>query len=273
MEGARRIRAEAHQARRVGQGDAMGGPDPLYGLSVLALSSARNRERREPDERDRNRGLLRPAGSGRSAPVLGRPRHQVQGASPGNRRMGHHAEGLFRAQGRDGLDDDGKPDQRAHQRQVRFRGGDAARGQAARQPDRRRQLLLIQEEHAGTAAGRAQVHQVGHDAAARGAVGNRHRLRRRACRCVGDAGDEEVRGGLPRRGGRARPVAVRKSRTVDARQPASHSDAERWTAGGADRDEDARAGDEGCAARGGPVVASLRNSTAARSHVRRFRRE
>ena len=38
------------------------------------------------------------------------------------------------------------------QRQVRLRRRDAARGQAARQPDRRRQLLSLQEEHAGAAA-------------------------------------------------------------------------------------------------------------------------
>ena len=40
------------------------------------------------------------------------------------------------------------------ERQVRLRRRDAARGQAARQPDRRRQLLSLQEEHAGAAARR-----------------------------------------------------------------------------------------------------------------------
>ena len=61
------------------------------------------------------------------------------------------------------------------QRQVRLRRRDAAGGQAARQPDRRRQFLPVQEDDAGAARGRVQVHQVGHDAAARGAVGHRHR--------------------------------------------------------------------------------------------------
>ena len=49
--------------------------------------------------------------------------------------------------------------------EVRLRRRDAAGGQAARQPDRRRQLLPVQEELAGAAAGGVQVHQVDHDAA------------------------------------------------------------------------------------------------------------
>ena len=51
------------------------------------------------------------------------------------------------------------------ERQVRLRRRDAACGQAARQPDGRRQLLPVQEVDAGAARSRAQVHQVGDDAA------------------------------------------------------------------------------------------------------------
>ena len=88
------------------------------------------------------------------AHVLGRPRQEVQGASGRHRRVGHDAEGLLRAQGRDDVDDDRQPHQRAHQRQVRLRRRDAARGQAARQPDRRRQFLSVQEVDARRSATR-----------------------------------------------------------------------------------------------------------------------
>ena len=77
----------------------------------------------------------------------------------GHRRLGHHAEGLLREEGRDDVDDDRQPDQRQEQREVRFRRGHAAGGQAARQPDRRRQLLPLQEIDAGAARRGVQVHQ------------------------------------------------------------------------------------------------------------------
>ena len=54
LEGDGRVRAEAHQARRVGQGDAMGRADSVVGLPVLAVPGARDRERRQPDERRRH---------------------------------------------------------------------------------------------------------------------------------------------------------------------------------------------------------------------------
>ena len=54
------------------------------------------------------------------------------------------------------------------QRQVRVRRRDAAGEQAARQPDRRRQLLHLQEGDAGAAGGGVQVRQVD-DVAARAA--------------------------------------------------------------------------------------------------------
>ena len=62
--------------------------------------------------------------------------------------------------------------------------------------------------------------------------------------------------GFPAGGGRARPAAVREGRAVDARQPARDQGAERRPAGGADRDEDAGAGDEGRAAGGGAAAAA-----------------
>ena len=77
---------------------------------------------------------------------------QVQGASGRHRRMGHDAEGLLREEGRDDVDDDRQPHQRQDQRQVRLRRRDAARGQAARQPDRRRQLLPLQEDRRRSSA-------------------------------------------------------------------------------------------------------------------------
>ena len=118
-------------------------------------------------------------------------------------------------------------------------------------------FYLFKKTHAGAARGGVQVHQVGDHAAARGAMGHRHRLRRGARRRVGHAGDEEVRRGLPAGRGRARPAAVREGRAVDARQPARDQGAERRPAGGADRHQDAGAGDEGRAARGGAAAAAV----------------
>ncbi len=134
---------------------------------------------------------------------------QAQGASGRHRRVGHDAEGLLRAEGGDDVDHHRQPHQREEQRQVRLRRRDAAGGQAARQPDRRRQLLHLQEVDARTARGSDEVHQVGDAARARGAVGHRHRLRRRRADCVGNAGDEEVR----RRISRPRPSRATSCRT------------------------------------------------------------
>ena len=182
------VRAEAHQARRLRQRHAMGRADPVVRIPVLAVPGAGDRERRQPDEQRGHADVLRQAGSDRRAAVLGGPGEEVQGASGRHRRMGHDAEGFLRAQGGDDVDDDGQPDQRQDQRQVRLRRRDAAVEQAARQPDRRRQLLHLQEVDARAARSRVQVHQVGDHARARGAMGHRHRLRRVARRCVGNAG-------------------------------------------------------------------------------------
>ena len=127
----------------------------------------------------------------------------------------------------------------------------AARGQATRQSDGRRQFLHLQEIDAGAARGRVQVHQVGDHGAARRAMGHRHRLCRGACGRVRNAGDETVRGGLSAGRRRARPAAVREGGTVDAREPARDQGVERRPAGGADRHQAGGPGDEGRAARSG----------------------
>ena len=54
------------------------------------------------------------------ADLLGRPGEEVQGASRGHRRLGHDAEGLLREEGRDGVDDDRQPDQRANNAKFDF---------------------------------------------------------------------------------------------------------------------------------------------------------
>ena len=58
-------------------------------------------------------------------------------------------------------------------------------------------FYLFKQSEARAAGGRVQVHQVDHHAAARRAVGHRHRLRRGARRRMGNAGDEAVRRGFP----------------------------------------------------------------------------
>ena len=61
VEGDGRVRAEAHQARRVGQGHAMGRADSRVGISLLAVPGTDDRKRRAADERRRHRDLLRQA--------------------------------------------------------------------------------------------------------------------------------------------------------------------------------------------------------------------
>ena len=92
---------------------------------------------------------------------------------------------------------------------------------------------------------------------ARGPVGHRHRLRRRAAGRVGDAGDEAIRRRLPRRGRGARSAPVRRRGALDPREPARDEGAQRRAAGGADRHQDGGAGDEGRPARGRAHPASL----------------
>ena len=61
LAGDARLRAEAHQARRVRQGHAVGRADPVVRLPVLAVPGARHPERRHPDERRGHADLLRPS--------------------------------------------------------------------------------------------------------------------------------------------------------------------------------------------------------------------
>ena len=101
-------------------------------------------------------------------------------------------------------------------------------------------FYVFKKSTPAAAAGRAAVHQVDHEPGARRAVGDRHRLRRRAPRRLGDADDAEVRVRLPGGGGRPRPAAVRGRRALDPREPAGDEGAERRPAGRAHRGEDAR---------------------------------
>ena len=118
--------------------------------------------------------------------------------------------------------------------------------QAPRLAHRRRQLLHLQEGHAGAAGSGVQVRQVDHAARARRAVEHGHRLRRPCprppttpTRCTSTARDFPpalvARDQLPLCGGRV----------LDARQPARDQGAQRRPAGRADRHQDAGAGDEG----------------------------
>ena len=72
-----------------------------------------------------------------------------------------------------------------------------------------------------------------------------------AAGCLRHRRDEEIRGGLPRRRGRARPAQGLGRGIVHAREPACDEGAKRRPAGGADRHQGAGPGDEGRAGRGG----------------------
>ena len=70
-----------------------------------------------------------------------------------------------------------------------FGVGDAAGRQAARQPDRRRQFLPVQDGAAGAADRRAAFPALDQQPRARRAMGHRHRLRRDPAGRLGDPGD------------------------------------------------------------------------------------
>ena len=118
-------------------------------------------------------------------------KHKVHPA--GHRRVGNHAEGLLREEGRHDVDDHRQPDQRAQQRQISVRRGDAAGRQAARQPHGRRQLPHLQQGTESPAGSRLSFRTLGYHARARGAMVRRHRLCRRAQRCVRHGRAEKVR--------------------------------------------------------------------------------
>ena len=129
--------------------------------------------------------------------------------------------------------------------------------EAARQPDRRRQLLHLRKS---TPAQREAAMKfikwvTSPQRAAQWGIDTGYVAVR------ADAWDtpamKKYVAGFPAGRGRARPAAVRQGRAVDARQPARDQGAERRPAGGADRHQDAGGGDEGRAARGGAPAAAV----------------
>ena len=70
---------------------------PSSGFPYWLFQGFTTPERRAADERGRHRDLLRQAGGGRGAPVLGGSRARKHKVMPtGHHRVGHHAEGLLR---------------------------------------------------------------------------------------------------------------------------------------------------------------------------------
>ena len=133
----------------VGQGHAVRRADPVERLPVLAVPDAVHHQRRDARQRCRHAGEVRRPGGDRGAAVLGRPR-QGRRAPDRRGRVGHHAEGLLREEGGDHLHHHRQPDQHPQERQVRLRRGDDPGQQAEGFAHRRRQLLHLQEEHAGS---------------------------------------------------------------------------------------------------------------------------
>ena len=97
LDRAARVRAEAHQARRVGQRHAVGRADPVVGLPVLAVPGARDPERRQPDEPGGHADATTtgPRSSRRCSYWVDLAT-QAQGASGRHRRVGHDAARLLR---------------------------------------------------------------------------------------------------------------------------------------------------------------------------------
>ena len=90
------------------------------------------------------------------------------------------------------------------QREISVRRRDAARAQAARLADRRRQFLHLQEGERRRAGSGVPVHQMDHDAGARRAMEHRHRLCGGAPGRVRHRRDEEIRRRISAGRGRAR---------------------------------------------------------------------
>jgi sn-glycerol 3-phosphate transport system substrate-binding protein len=185
-------------------------------------------------------------------------REEIQSAPGRHCRVGYYTEGFLRAESSDGVDDDGQPHEHADQRQVRLRRRDAAGGQAARQPDGRRQLLPLSRRARRRSATPRSGSSSGSRRRSARAMGHRHGLRRGARRCLGNAGDEAVRSGLPARRPFARdqlPFAKAELSTHDNQRVTQAL--ERRPPGCAHRNQDAGTGDEGCAARGRSSAAAV----------------
>ena len=128
-----------------------------------------------------DRTVLRQARGDRGAAVLGRPLAQAQGPSARHRRVGHHAEGFLRAQGRHDVDHHRQPHQREGEREIPVRRRDAARrtsGAAAR-PAAATSTSPRRRARPSRQAAFQFIKWITH-ARARRAVEHRHRLRRGA---------------------------------------------------------------------------------------------
>jgi hypothetical protein len=148
------------------------------------------------------------------------------GASARHRRLGHHAARLSRTESGDDLDHDRQPVEHPRQREISLRRRNAAGGQAAGHTHRRREFLSFQDHEPTTAGGGPAVPPLDQQPRTRRAMGHRHRLRRDPAGCLGDGADAQLRRRIRGRFRGARPVAVRRGRVVDTRQPARDAGAE-----------------------------------------------
>uniref|UniRef100_A0A0N5A5Q0 Transferred entry: 7.1.1.2 n=1 Tax=Parastrongyloides trichosuri TaxID=131310 RepID=A0A0N5A5Q0_PARTI len=101
--------------------------------------------------------------------------------------------------------------------------------------------LHLQERHAGTAAGRAEVRAMGHHARARRRLEHRHGLRGRDPGRLADRKDEEVRAGSAGRGRGARPAGIAVEQPVVRAGHDSHVHRHRADHGAVGQSQPARA--------------------------------
>ena len=181
---------------------------------------------------------------------------QVQGASGGHRRLGHDAEGFLREEGRDDVDDDRQPHQRARPtpsstsawRCCPRTSSAAARPAAATSTSSRRATPEQRE-----AAFKFIKWMTTPERAAQWGIDTGY-VAVRADAWETPAMKKYVADFPPAAVARDQ-LQYRGRRALDARQPARDQGAQRRPAGGAHRHQDARAGDEGRAARGRSAAA------------------
>ena len=194
---------------------------------------------------DGNRTLLRQAGGGRGADLLGGPLAQAQGAPDGHRRVGDHAARFLRAKIAMMWTTTGNLTNVRNNAKFPFGVAMLPAGKRRGSPTGGGNFYISKKApQAQQEAAYKFVRWVTH-ARARRAVVRRHRLRRGTQGRVRHARAEEVRRGVSGGGGGARPARVCRGRALHAREPARDQGAERRPAGRAHRHQAAGAGHEG----------------------------
>ena len=182
------------------QGHAMGRADSVVGLPVLAVPGARDRERRQPDERGGHRDLLRQAGGDRARCSTGSTSSNKYKVHPeGIVEWGTTPKDFFEKKVAMMWTTTGNLTNVKSNAKFDFGVAMLPAGKQRGSPTGGGNFYIFKKSTPAQREAAFKFIKWVTTPAARGAVGHRHRLRRRARRRVGNAGDEEVRRGISRR--------------------------------------------------------------------------